>query len=167
VAYTGTHDNDTTVGWFQDLGSGGRSAAQAATERQAALRYLGAADDDDGREIHWHMIRAIMGSVADVAIFPAQDLLGLGSAARMNHPGTATGNWSFRLQPGALTPAIADRLRTLTETYGRLTPLTSPGEPTSPEHPNPLASGGEFTSPERAGERGAKGRAAPDAPRSK
>ena len=123
VAYTGTHDNDTTAGWFHDLGSGTRSPEQSALERRTALRYLGAPEDDDarngGREIHWRMIRAIMGSVANVAIVPAQDLLGLGSEARMNHPGTATGNWSFRLQPGALTPAIADRLRDLTEIYGR------------------------------------------------
>ena len=83
---------------------------------------VGAPDGDDGEKIHWRMIRAIMGSVANVAIVPAQDLLGLGSAARMNHPGTATGNWSFRLDPGALTPAIADRLRELTETYGRRRP---------------------------------------------
>ncbi|HEX3902980.1 MAG TPA: 4-alpha-glucanotransferase [Polyangia bacterium] len=124
VAYTGTHDNDTTVGWFRDLGSGARGAGQAALERRTALRYLGDDDDldDDGREIHWRMIRAIMGSVADVAIVPAQDLLGLGSEARMNHPGTATGNWSFRLAPGALTPAIANRLRDLTEIYGRRRP---------------------------------------------
>ena len=122
VAYTGTHDNDTTVGWFRDLGSGTRSAEQAALERWTALRYLGAPDGDDGREIHWRMIRSIMGSVANVAIFPAQDLLGLGSEGRMNQPGTATGNWSFRLEPGALTPAVADRLRDLTETYGRRRP---------------------------------------------
>ena len=123
VAYTGTHDNDTTCGWFFDPGSGTRSPEQTARERRAALRYLGAPDDDDarddGRGIHWRMIRAIMASVANVAVVPAQDLLGLGSEARMNHPGTTTGNWSFRLQPGALTPAIAARLRDLTETYGR------------------------------------------------
>ena len=83
VVYTGTHDNDTTAGWFHDLGSGTRSPEQSALERRTALRYLGAPDDDDarddGREIHWRMIRAIMGSVANVAIVPAQDLLGLGS----------------------------------------------------------------------------------------
>ncbi len=134
VAYTGTHDNDTTVGWFSDLGSGTRGVEQAALERRAALRYLGAPDDDDARddarddrrddrrEIHWRMIRAIMASVANVAVIPAQDLLGLGSEARMNHPGTATGNWEFRLAPGALAPAIADRLRDLSETYGRRRP---------------------------------------------
>ena len=126
VAYTGTHDNDTTAGWFHDLGSGTRDSEQATLERRAALRYLGAPDGDDarddGREIHWRMIRAIMGSVANVAIFPAQDLLGLRSEGRMNQPGTASGNWSFRLEPGALTPAVADRLRDLTELYGRRRP---------------------------------------------
>ena len=126
VAYTGTHDNDTTAGWFHDLGSGRRAPEQSALERRAVLRYLGAPDGgdagEDGEKIHWRMIRAIMGSVANVAIVPAQDLLGLGSNARMNQPGTATGNWSFRLEPGALTPAVADRLRDLTETYGRRRP---------------------------------------------
>jgi 4-alpha-glucanotransferase len=163
VAYTGTHDNDTTAGWFHDPGSGTRSPEQTARERRAALRYLGAPDDDardDGREIHWRMIRAIMASVANLAIVPAQDLLGLGSEARMNHPGTTAGNWSFRLRPGALTPAIADRLRDLTETYGRTSTETSGPATTD-------ASAGEFTSPQRAGERGAKGHEAPDAPRSK
>jgi 4-alpha-glucanotransferase len=125
VAYTGTHDNDTTVGWFTDLGTAARGV-QGTRERRAALRYLGAPEDDDardeGREIHWRMIRAIMASVANVAVVPAQDLLGLGSEARMNHPGTTTGNWEFRLQPGALTPAIAARLRELSETYGRRRP---------------------------------------------
>jgi 4-alpha-glucanotransferase len=119
VAYTGTHDNDTSAGWFHDLGVGTRGPEQGALERRAVLRYLGAADGDDGREIHWRMIRAIMGSVANVAIVPVQDLLGLGSEARMNHPGTAEGNWSFVLPPGALTTAVATRLRDLTETYGR------------------------------------------------
>ena len=185
VAYTGTHDNDTTAGWFHDLGSGTRDPEQAALERRAVLRYLGAPDGDDagedGEKIHWRMIRAIMGSVANVAIVPAQDLLGLGSEARMNHPGTATGNWEFRLSPGALTPAIADRLRDLTETYGRTREDASAGEFSSPERagergakgraapdaPRTRRNAGEFSSPERAGERGAKGRAAPDAPRTK
>ncbi|HVV50620.1 MAG TPA: 4-alpha-glucanotransferase, partial [Polyangia bacterium] len=119
VAYTGTHDNDTTAGWFFDAGSGTRTPEQAERERRTALRYLGAPEGDDGREIHWRMIRAVMASVANVAVVPAQDLLGLGSEARMNRPGTTAGNWAFRLAPGALTPAIADRLRDLTETYGR------------------------------------------------
>lgn len=119
VAYTGTHDNDTTCGWFHDPGSGTRTAEQTAVERRNALHYLGAPAEDGGQLIHWMMIRAIMMSVANVAIIPAQDLLGLGSKFRMNLPGTGDGNWGFRLEPGALTPAIADRMRDLAETYGR------------------------------------------------
>ncbi len=105
VAYTGTHDNDTTSGWFWKLG---------AEERAAALAYLGSA----GREIHWEMLRAVWASVANLAIAPVQDLLGLGSEARMNTPGTAQDNWEWRLEslPGA---AVQQRLRDLTSTYGR------------------------------------------------
>jgi 4-alpha-glucanotransferase len=117
VVYTGTHDNDTTVGWFRDRGSGRstRGRAAIAAERAAALRYLGS----DGREIHWDLIRVALGSVADLAIVPAQDLLGLGSAARMNRPGTASGNWRWRLQPGALDAALAARLARLAEASHR------------------------------------------------
>ena len=116
VVYTGTHDNDTTAGWFHDPGSGSRNPAQVEKERRTALRYLGA---DDAHDIHWRMIRMILMSVANVAITPVQDLLGLGSEARMNRPGSARGNWSFRLAPNALTGELAARLRELTEIYGR------------------------------------------------
>ena len=116
VVYTGTHDNDTTVGWFFDQGSGTRNAGQTEKERQGAMKYLGVTD---GHEIHWRMIRLALLSVANVAIIPVQDLLGLGSEARMNRPGVDRGNWSFRLAPGALTPELAARLRELTEVYGR------------------------------------------------
>jgi 4-alpha-glucanotransferase len=117
VVYTGTHDNDTTVGWFHDQGGGWstRTPDQTATERAAALRYLGTS----GEEIHWDMMRLALGSVADLAIIPVQDVLGLGTEARMNRPGTASGNWTWRLAPGALTAAHARRLRGLSETYGR------------------------------------------------
>ena len=105
VAYTGTHDNDTTAGWFAALGE---------TERAAALAYLGTS----GREIHWEMLRAVWASVANLAIAPVQDLLGLGAEARMNTPGTAQGNWEWRLS--ALPPAeVQQRLRQLTATYCR------------------------------------------------
>jgi 4-alpha-glucanotransferase len=120
VAYTGTHDNDTTVGWFFDPGSGTRSAEQTDKERRTALHYLGLDQETDPtREIHWKMIRMVMMSVANVALIPVQDLLGLGGDARMNYPGTSSGNWSFRVKPGALTPELAGRLRDLTVTYGR------------------------------------------------
>lgn len=124
VVYTGTHDNDTVVGWFQareELAaapgeSSSRSPEQVQKEQRAALRYLGAAD---GSNIHWDMIRMCLLSVADTAIFPLQDLLGLGSEARMNRPGRATGNWEWRAAPGAVTKALAARLGDLTRCYQR------------------------------------------------
>jgi len=117
VVYTGTHDNDTLVGWFHDAGGpdSTRTAAQVQREREAALRYLGTT----GEEIHWDMIRVAQASVAGLAIFPLQDILGLGSEARMNRPGKPDGNWTWRFGAGALTPAVADRLASLTRTYGR------------------------------------------------
>jgi 4-alpha-glucanotransferase len=117
VVYTGTHDNDTTVGWFHDQGGGWstRTPAQTEAERAAALRYSGTS----GEEIHWDMIRLALASVADLAIIPVQDVLGLGTEARMNRPGTASGNWAWRVGSGALTAAHARRLRGLSETYGR------------------------------------------------
>jgi 4-alpha-glucanotransferase len=126
VVYTGTHDNDTTAGWFHDVGSGTRSAEQTEKERRVTLDYLGleppAQSGAAARDIHWQMIRMILMSVANVAIIPAQDLLGLGSESRMNRPGTDRGNWAWRLLPGALTPALAERLRSLCATYDRLRP---------------------------------------------
>lgn len=117
VVYTGTHDNDTTVGWFHDPGGeeSPRSPEQARAERAACLRYLGT----EGREIHWELIRLALMSVADLAIFPVQDLLGLGSEARMNRPGTGAENWAWRLREGSLDDAIVERLLELTRTYGR------------------------------------------------
>jgi 4-alpha-glucanotransferase len=118
AAYTGTHDNDTTVGWFNDRGDANRSAAQVEKERQEVLRYLGVTD---ARDIHWQMIRALYASVANLVLVPVQDVLGLGSEARMNLPGNPTGNWRWRLGEGALTPALAERLHEMTLTYGRST----------------------------------------------
>ncbi len=116
VAYTGTHDNDTTSAWFHDCGSPQRSEEQCEEERRMALAYLGV--KDGGREIHWDMIRGVWGSVANLAIAPVQDLLGLGSEARMNLPGTAEGNWEWRLE--ALPDvAVLDRLGEMTGLYGR------------------------------------------------
>jgi 4-alpha-glucanotransferase len=117
VVYTGTHDNDTVVGWFRDGGgpASTRTRAQALREREAALRYLGTT----GEEIHWDMIRTALASVAGLALFPLQDILGLGSEARMNRPGQPGGNWTWRFGEEVLTPAIAGRLASLTQTYGR------------------------------------------------
>ncbi|MEW5851005.1 MAG: 4-alpha-glucanotransferase [Myxococcota bacterium] len=117
VVYTGTHDNDTTVGWFHDVGgSGTRSPEQTEKERQACLRYIGS----DGRRIHWDMIRTAMASVAATAIFPMQDVLGLGTEARMNLPGVAEGNWEWRMDANSTTDALAEALRLTTATYDRI-----------------------------------------------
>jgi 4-alpha-glucanotransferase len=116
VVYTGTHDNDTTVGWWTgDVGHTTRSTKEIEEEREHACRYLGM----DGREVHWDFIRGVLASVADTAIVPAQDLLGLGSEARMNRPATLGGNWRWRLRPGQLTDAVLKRLAVLTATYDR------------------------------------------------
>jgi 4-alpha-glucanotransferase len=118
VVYTGTHDNDTTVGWFRSVTGAGstRTADQIKQERNLCLKYL----HTDGAEIHWDFIRAVLASVADTAILPLQDLLGLGNEARMNLPNSMTGNWTWRFPDGALTEAHSERLRDLTETYGRI-----------------------------------------------
>ncbi|HEY7187895.1 MAG TPA: 4-alpha-glucanotransferase [Vicinamibacterales bacterium] len=116
VVYTGTHDNDTTVGWWTgDAGHSTRSEKQIDEEREHTRRYLGT----DGHEIHWDFIRAVQASVADTAIVPAQDLLGLGNEARFNRPGIASGNWRWRLRPGQLTRATMERLGAMTEMYDR------------------------------------------------
>jgi len=117
VAYTGTHDNDTTAGWFQSVAGEGstRSAQQIERERKFCMDYL----NTKGEEIHWDFIRGVLASVANTAIVPLQDLLGLGTEARMNLPNSTEGNWSWRYEAGALTDAIATRLKQLTELYGR------------------------------------------------
>ena len=117
VVYTGTHDNDTTVGWWSgDAGHSTRSERDIENEREHASRYLVL----DGQEVHWAFIRAVLASVADTAIVPAQDLLGLGSEARMNRPGTLAGNWRWRLRPGQLTTEVAQKLAMTAATYDRI-----------------------------------------------
>ncbi len=106
VAYTGTHDNDTTVGWWRTLGEEARAQA---------TEYL----DTDGDKINWDCIRAIWASVADIAIVPMQDVLGLGSETRMNLPATTANNWQWRMTKDAIKPEHGKRLRDLTEIYGR------------------------------------------------
>ena len=117
VVYTGTHDNDTTVGWFHSKAGAGstRDAAQIEREQEYCLRYL----ISDGREIHWDLIRAAWASVANTAVVPLQDVLGLGSRARMNLPASQEGNWRWRFRDGALSKKLGDRLGGLTELYGR------------------------------------------------
>ncbi|MFZ4629975.1 MAG: 4-alpha-glucanotransferase, partial [Blastocatellia bacterium] len=114
VVYTGTHDNDTTRGWFQSMSEAG-TGTPVSEERRLLLSYVGT----DGREIHWDLIRVALASVAHRAILPFQDLLGLGSEARMNRPSREAGNWSWRFVPRQVTPAMIQRLAEMTETYGR------------------------------------------------
>ena len=117
VVYTGTHDNDTTVGWWESTGAADstRAAEDVAREKAFALEYLGA----DGREMNWTLIRTALASVADTVIIPMQDILGLGSEARMNLPGRASGNWGFRFSWDQITPEIVKRLRTMVDVYER------------------------------------------------
>ncbi len=107
VAYTGTHDNDTTAGWYKKA---------AKHERLNCRKYLNAS----GREIPHDMIRAAFASVADTALVPMQDILGLGSSARMNTPATSDSNWQWRLQEGRLTEEVSNWFKEITTTYGRL-----------------------------------------------
>ena len=107
VVYTGTHDNDTTRGWWETL---------AEEDRRRARDYLGT----DGTDIAWSLIRAAYASVAERAIVPLQDVANLGSEARMNTPGRAEGNWSWRARPEHLSSESAARLKRLAELTGRL-----------------------------------------------
>ena len=107
VAYTGTHDNDTTVGWYE---------ASSEAERDRIRRYLSA----DGQDIAWQLMEPLWRSSAERVVVPVQDLLSLGTQERMNRPGTATGNWCWRLRDGALTEEVAERLRALNHRYGRM-----------------------------------------------
>ncbi len=117
VAYTGTHDNDTTVGWWSSRGYGEstRNAEDIRAERDYARRYL----NTEGSRIHWAFIRALMASVADTVLIPLQDVLGLGSEARMNQPATLSGNWRWRCRQEMTTPETAKELRSLAELYER------------------------------------------------
>ncbi|MFA7281938.1 MAG: 4-alpha-glucanotransferase [Sterolibacterium sp.] len=106
VVYSGTHDNDTTCGWF---------ASAPQRERVFACKYLGS----DGSEIHWDLIRAASASVADIAIYPFQDVLGLGSEYRMNLPGKESGYWEWRFGWDQVNASHAGRLCEITAAHGR------------------------------------------------
>jgi len=109
MVYTGTHDNDTVVGWYR--------VTSTLAERDYARKYLGS----DGSDIAWDLIRLAWASAAHTAITTVQDLLNLGHEARMNLPGTVgQPNWCWRLLPGALTDEVAARLLELTAIYGRM-----------------------------------------------
>ena len=106
IAYTGTHDNDTSRGWFESA---------PPEERRRAAEYLGATEPD----VAWAFIRGAFSSVAETAIVPMQDVLELGSGARFNTPGRAEGNWRWRLPSGSFSPELAGRLRRLAALTGR------------------------------------------------
>jgi 4-alpha-glucanotransferase len=107
VVYTGTHDNDTTIGWFNTASD---------YEKQNLLLYLG---DVCAEGVHWDLIRLALSSIANQVIIPLQDILGLGTEARMNYPSTASGNWEWRYSPEVLTQELSDRLDRLNYIYGR------------------------------------------------
>lgn len=108
MVYTGTHDNDTALGWWQRA---------SHNERQLLLNYVGMSGIE---EVHWVLIRLALASVADLAVFPLQDLFGLDNSARMNIPGTATDNWGWRYATSdLLTLELSDRLKNLTYLYSR------------------------------------------------
>ncbi len=117
VAYTGTHDNDTAVGWWNSgPGTGSiRTAADIDKEHAFARAYLHFKDEP----INWVLIRGVISSVANTAIVPLQDVLGLGREARMNLPGSPSGHWKWRVKPGALTESHIARLRELVTLYER------------------------------------------------
>ena len=106
VVYTGTHDNDTTVGWFKECPD---------DEKKYVLKYLGT----DGKNISWDLIKLAMSSVADLAIFPMQDVLGIGTEGRMNLPGKEDGNWGWRFTFDLINDKIKDSLKDLAIIYGR------------------------------------------------
>lgn len=109
VVYTGTHDNNTTLGWYAELSPG---------QRDYVLEYLGHPEEP----MPWPLIRAAYQSVACMAVVPMQDVLALGAEHRMNTPGTETGNWQWRFTWAQVAPDLAARLRRLAEIYGRLNP---------------------------------------------
>ncbi len=117
VAYTGGHDNDTTVGWWTSSGlrDSTRTEQDIREERDFTRAYLGFKDE----AINWVLIRAVLASVANTAILPLQDILGLGTEARMNLPGTVSGNWRWRYNGGSLTNDVREKLLALTRMYDR------------------------------------------------
>ncbi len=108
VVYTGTHDNDTTLGWLN---------AMNRKDRSFARRYLGIRSN---RDVQWEFIRAALSSVSDTAIIPMQDYLGLGSEARINTPSTLGDNWKWRMTQGQLTDELAEKIYKMSKMYGRV-----------------------------------------------
>jgi 4-alpha-glucanotransferase len=132
VAYTGTHDSNTLVGWLEEGGDGRGKVdpKKVRALRSALLDYLyGPHTQPATTPIHLAMIRALFASRAGTAIVPIQDWLGLGADARMNVPGRAEGNWTFRLPAKALTPELAETMRDYALTYGRYSSSQTESEP--------------------------------------
>jgi len=115
VCYTGTHDNDTTVGWFKGNGDDTRTEMELAETQASALKLTGGTEDT----IHTDMIRLAFSSNSALAIAPMQDFLGLGSEARLNTPGTTMNNWRWRLQSGQLHPGLMESVGTMVEEASR------------------------------------------------
>lgn len=119
VAYTGGHDNDTTMGWWNSgIADSTRSEEDLAREHEFTRRYLGFTKEQD-HELNWIFIRTVMASVAATVIIPMQDVLGLGSEARMNLPGSMGRNWTWRMRTGELRAEDQKRLKKLAATYDR------------------------------------------------
>jgi 4-alpha-glucanotransferase len=146
VAYTGTHDNNTIVGWWNDETS--------ADDRAFARDYLDLGAD--ANRVHERCLRVLMASVADRVVLPMQDVVGLGSEARMNVPGDARNNWTWRFTPDQLSAAATERLRRLTRVYGRAArptvgkPTGSPETSAAPDSTASDSTASERASPKRA-----------------
>ena len=108
--YTGTHDNQTLKAWFYEL---------SEEDRKLAMDYVNLYGRDE-EAYNWEFIRLAMGSVANLAVIPIQDYLGLGAEARINRPSTLGGNWSWRLLKGEITEELIRKMRKLAKVYGRL-----------------------------------------------
>ena len=109
VLFTGTHDNNTIRGWFENDATG--------KEKKRLYRYFGRKIPK--RKLHWELIRLAMMSVADMVILQMQDILGLGEKHRMNLPASSAGNWEWRLSPEQITPAVTENLASMTAIFGR------------------------------------------------
>ena len=109
VVYTGTHDNDTTLGWYRALNR---------KDKKFCKEYLNISGNRK-KEVHWELVRVAYASVADLVVIPMQDFLGLGSESRINTPSTLGDNWKWRIKPGAFTEEIAEKMEDMARLYGR------------------------------------------------